>query len=638
MEELYNLSFALAAAAMFICLANICFISVQDRMGKTQNRLFVLLLITVAVNGASNTISAFFSPYRQVSENAVLYSEIARYFYFVFHTALAPLFFFYVSHVCGAVFRSSQKKRYIIYFVVFAITETMAIINPLTKWVYYIDADLQFRRNWGEMLIYLAAAFYLAMSLRYLTSSWSSLTVKRRTGILMFASFSIAGIIIQLIFSKVKVELFAEAIGLTGVMMIVENEDDRLDSETGLYNRKAFIMDLGSYIIHQVHLHALCLRINTPEIITRKRGADSMELVEKKVSEFLETVHEKYNIYRIGRRTFVLLVFEGKNSNVSGLAEKINERFKKPWQLVDNFVLLSSSIIIADIPEQVKSLNEALYMFDYAKTSGENKSIIAGDDLELILRDSAVEKSIAHGLAEGLFEVYYQPIYLNDGKTLYGAEALVRLHDDKMGMLFPDEFIPVAESIGLIDAVDDHVLLDVCRTINEEKLYDNKIGVISINLSVLQFMKPGFVERINGMVEESGVDKKLISFEVTESVSASSYELMNDAINELKQDGFRFAMDDYGTGYSNMKALAAMNLDCIKIDKSILWEAEKSEIGKILLENNIRMIHQLKKKILVEGVETKAQIDLLQSLGVDYLQGFYFSKPVPKAEFLKMLV
>jgi EAL domain-containing protein (putative c-di-GMP-specific phosphodiesterase class I) len=112
---------------------------------------------------------------------------------------------------------------------------------------------------------------------------------------------------------------------------------------------------------------------------------------------------------------------------------------------------------------------------------------------------------------------------------------------------------------------------------------------------------------------------------------------MNSVTNDLKKEGFLFSMDDYGTGYSNMKALASMNLDCIKIDKSILWEAQKSDLGFIILENSIRMIHQMKRDILVEGVETEEQIKLLEPLGVNYLQGFYFSKPVPKDKFLEIV-
>ena len=635
MSDLYYLSFAFSLAAAFICLTNLIFIRVQDNMGKAQNKLFVLMLFVVALNGACNTIIGFLVPYLNDSQEALFVVKAARYLYFVSHTLLAPLFFFYVSYVCGVLLRTSNKLTNIAAGII-VVTELLAITNPLTQWVYYLDENNIFRRNWAEGLIYLAAAFFFAMGLYYLTTTWRALNVKRRMGIIMFASITLVGIVLQLVISELRVEVFAEALGLTGIMMIVENEDDRLDNETGLYNRQAFLMDLESYFINKVSLHAISIRIITPDIISRKRGVDR-ELVEKKVAEFLESVHERYNIYRIGRRTFVLLVFKKSDEETLSLAKTIDARFERPWQLKDALVMLSSSILIADIPRQLNSLNDAVYMFDTAKPHIDtHKSILAGDDINSILRESAIEKSISNGLAEGKFEVFYQPTYTVDGK-LHGAEALVRLHDDELGLIFPDEFIPVAENIGLIDAVDDYVLLDVCNMISSERLFDTTIDCINVNLSVVQFMKPDFVEHVNGIVEQIGVNKKLINFEVTESIYASSYEILSSKIGKLQVDGFLFSMDDYGTGYSNMRALASMDLDCIKIDKSILWEAEKSELGMIILESSIRMIRQMNKAILVEGVETAEQLELLKKLGVYYPQGYYFSKPVPKDKFLEIV-
>ena len=635
MDLYYCLTFTFSLAATLICLSDFCFVKVQNTMGKTQNKFFVILLWIVALNGICTTLSGFYSIYADKSELALYVIDQARYFYFVIHTALAPVFFFYISHVCGVVFRSNSNKKKYIYYSVLIICEALVITNPITNWVYYRDENNVFTRNWGEAVIYLVSACFLFLSFKYLYTSWGALNTKRRSGLLMFLGITLTGIVAQLLNPNLKVELFAEAIGLTGVMMIIENEDDRIDIETGLYNRQAFILDLGGYFANKTHLHAISLRINTPEIISRKSGVANRELAEKKVAEYLETIHKKYNIYKLGRRTFVLVAFGLNDDEAYDIASRIHLRFDKPWQLVDTLVLLESSLLVAKIPEQIENLNDALYMFESFQPD-DNKKILSGSDLDFILRGSAIEKAISNGLADGKFEVYYQPTYSIDGKTLHGAEALVRLHDDEMGMLYPDEFIPVAENIGLIDAIDDFVLMDVCKMIKDENL-DKIVDCINVNLSVIQLMKSGFVEHINGIVEMSGVDKKFINFEVTESISAASYELMNSTINSLKDEGFLFSMDDYGTGYSNMKALASMHLDCIKIDKSILWEAEKSELGYIILENCVRMIHQMNLDILVEGVETEAQIELLRPLGVKYLQGYYFSKPVPKADFLKIV-
>lgn len=636
MDRYSDLTFALSFAAVCICISDLLFVKVQNNMGKTQNKLFIYLLLIVSMNGICSTLSSYYTPYIGIVDIAAQITDRARYVYFIFHTALAPCFFFYILHVCGVVFKSNSNKKRYIYYCIFAVTEILVLTNPFTNWVYFRDETGSFTRNWGEAIIYAVAFLFLVLSFKYLYSSWGALNGKRRIGLLLFASITIIGILVQLLNPSIRVELFAEAIGLTGVMMIIENEDDRIDIETGLYNRRAFIMDTKGYLINKTKMHAICLRIETPEIISRKSGVANREMAEKKVAEYLESIHQKYNIYKLGRRTFLLTAFGKSDDEAYDLASRISLRFDKPWKLIDTMVLLSASLLVAKIPDQLETLNDALYMFESFKPGKGNGNILFGSDLDNILRGSAIEKAISNGLASGKFEVFYQPTYTIDGRKLHGAEALVRLRDDEMGLLFPDEFIPVAENNGLIDAIDDFVLMDVCKTIKEEKL-DEKVDCINVNLSVIQLMRPGFVDHINGLVEMTGVDKSMINFEVTESVSAGSYEIIDGVINDLKKEGFLFSMDDYGTGYSNMKALASMNLDCIKIDKSILWEAEKSELGFIILENCIRMIHQMKLNILVEGVETEDQIKLLEPMGVNYLQGYYFSKPVPKDKFLKIV-
>ncbi len=637
MDRWNDLTFALSFAAVCICVSDLLFVKVQNNMGKTQNKIFMILLCIVAMNGVCNTLTGYYAPYLEIADIAKPITDRARFIYFVFHTALAPMFFFYISHVCGVVFKSNANYKKYIYYFIFGITEILAITNPFTHWIYFRDKETNaFTRNWGEAIIYVAAAIFLVLAFKYIYTAWGALNRKRRIGMLMFSIITIAGIVIQLLDPHIKVELFAEAIGLTGVMMIIENEDDRIDPETGLYNRQAFIMDLQTYLLNKTKVHAVCLRIETPEIISRNSGQANREMAERKVSEYLVSIHQKYNVYKLGRRTFVLMAFGKNDDEAYDLASRIALRFDKPWKLVDTMVLLSSSLLVAKIPEQLDTLNDSLYMFDSFKPGKGAKNILFGDDLNNILRGSAIEKSISNGLAEGKFEVFFQPTYTIDGRKLHGAEALVRLRDDEMGLLFPDEFIPVAENNGLIDAIDDYVLMEVCKTIKEEKL-DEYVDCINVNLSVVQLMKPGFVDHINGIVDMTGVDKSMINFEVTESVSGGSYDVLNNVINDLKKEGFLFSMDDYGTGYSNMKALASMNLDCIKIDKSILWEAEKSELGFIILENCIRMIHQMELNILVEGVETEDQIKLLEPMGVNYLQGYFFSKPVPKDKFLKIV-
>ncbi len=220
---------------------------------------------------------------------------------------------------------------------------------------------------------------------------------------------------------------------------------------------------------------------------------------------------------------------------------------------------------------------------------------------------------------------------------LHGAEALIRLHDPELGNLFPDEFIPIAEQIGLIDEVDDYVLREVCDFIRSGVPKKYGMDCINVNLSVLQCMQPNFADHIAGIVEEYGIDKHMINFEITESIAASDYITLSRVVRTLKKQGFKFSMDDYGTGYSNMQSIFRLDFDIVKIDKSILWSAEKGQLGQIILDSSVRMIRQMRRKILVEGVETEYQLQILRDMGVDYAQGYLFSRPISKRDLIELL-
>ena len=183
----------------------------------------------------------------------------------------------------------------------------------------------------------------------------------------------------------------------------------------------------------------------------------------------------------------------------------------------------------------------------------------------------------------------------------------------------------------------EFVLRDVCKFLASGVPQKFGMESINVNLSVLQCLKKDFAEKIKELVKSYKLSEDLVNFEITESVEPDDYEILSKVMGDLKKAGFHFSMDDYGTGYSNMQSSFSLDFDIVKIDKSILWAAEKNEFGRIVLENSINMIRKMDRKIVVEGVETKEQIEMLKKLKVEYLQGYYFSKPVPKDELIEIL-
>ncbi len=632
-----NTSFDLGVSVseLLICVVNLIYTFIQGRTDKTQNKIFITMLCILSINAVNGIISAVYGSFDYSHAYSIIALSRSNYVYFVTHTALCPMFFYYVSNVSRVSIRFDNLKNYLI-FIPFLITEIMALTNPLTHWVWSFDSNMEFQRESGEIVIYLTALFYYVFGFFILISSWGVISKKRKVALAFFFILVAIGVLVQFIDKNLKVEILSEAVGLTGVMMSVENEEDRIDFGMGFYNRAAFSLDMGGNLRHNRKGYLVVLHINNYDVINRFAGNESSNILSEILSGYLMTLVKRYHIYVLDKDTFVFTLFDKKPKEVDAIVDKLAERLEKPWDYKDYNIQFNSTIMVGTFPYQLKTVSEMLYMIDNPIHSTKENNIFKGNDLDFIMRRQAVENAISRGFANDGFEVYYQPTYHINGK-LHGAEALIRLHDQKMGNLFPDEFIPIAEQNGLVDDIDDFVLDEVCKFLKSGIPQKYGIDNINVNLSVLQCMKPGFVENVNHIVEKHGIKKNHINFEITESIAADDYGILANVIKSLKEDGFLFSMDDYGTGYSNVSAVFSLNLDVVKVDKSLLWGAEKSGLGMIILENTIRMIKQMDKLILVEGVETLDQIELLKKLKVDYLQGFYYSKPIPKDEFVKLI-
>lgn len=627
-----DVSLGISLACMLICITNIVYIMIHGRTDKVQNKLFIVILGILTINAICGLTTAITQHYLMESDQLYAINQNSRYIYFLTHTALCPVFFYYIASVNG-VLTGKGIVRKLLYYVPFILTEVLVFTNPWTNLVWYYDENRIYHRNTLEMTIYAAALYYYIWALIIVIFSWGAMT-KRRRMVLIFLFFLVAsGVLIQLLFKNIKVEVLSEAVGFTGVLMTIENEDDRLYGNTNYYNRGALGTDLKAGLIHNRVMTILVIKVLNPGVVAQMTGSEDANTLPSMVAGYLVTLVPRYHIYVANQETMVVTLYDTPEDKTREMAEMISQRFEQVFHYADRQVPLSTVVLIADLPEQISSVTDAFHMIDNPILEGNEKKILRGEDLDYLIRRSAVESAVSRGLQEGSFEVYYQPTYHID-QSLHGAEALLRMHDKELGNLYPDEFIPVAEQIGMIDSIDDFVLEEVCRFISSGTPAASGMDCINVNLSVIQCMKPDFVEHITGIVEKYGVDKHFINFEITESVAASDYKFLGRVIQSLKKNGFMFSMDDYGTGYSNVAAILSLDFDVVKIDKSILWGAETSELGLIILENTIHMVRQMKKQILVEGVETLAQIELLTKLGVDYLQGFYYSKPIPKQEFI----
>jgi EAL domain-containing protein (putative c-di-GMP-specific phosphodiesterase class I) len=234
-------------------------------------------------------------------------------------------------------------------------------------------------------------------------------------------------------------------------------------------------------------------------------------------------------------------------------------------------------------------------------------------------------------------EVYYQAKIDAQTQEVVGAEALVRWHSSEHGVIFPDDFIHIAESTGLMVELGNIIIDKSIALIQELNNSHNKTLTIAINLSARQFQDSSLVPFVLKTLKKYHIDSSQIEFEITESISMSNLSNTLRILSELKDIGISVAIDDFGTGHSSLSYLKKFPIDVLKIDKSFVDGIIDEEEDRVIAQTIITMAHSLGLKTVAEGVETQEHVNMLQTMECDILQGYFYSKPVPKNKFINFL-
>ena len=619
-------------AAVFLSVSCALYSLLQGRTTKPQNKSFITMLILIALGGLMDMLYTMVHPLAGVSHTLFIWQEAFQLSYFVTHAAMGPLFAIYVMQVNG-MGREKNRLFYVVYLLPFFLVEALVISNPFTHTIYTYDEANVYVRNSGANILYVISFGYILYGIFALLFFWNAVTVKIRRTILYFFILVIIGAALQFLFPDVKLELFAEALAMLGIMLTVEDESDRQDPLTGVYNRRGLELDLDNFIKTKNHFRMISLRFTNQDVIQRVLTTTDFEHLNRDIAEFLSTLVPKYYIYRPDNLSFALL--EMRKTDVDTV-ERLKERFDESWKEGGFEVTLNAAIICARIPEELQTVEEVFRVVDSPVAGTGETQVLRSDEMNTILRRSEVETAIRRAISNRSFQVYYQPIFDASKKKIVTAEALVRLIDPEMGFISPGEFIPIAEADGLVNDVDMIVLEKVCDFEKRHPLQELGLEHIHINLSAYQLMYHNFMEEFTATLQRYGIPSDGINIEITESADITSSDDIRKGLDELKNRDFEISLDDYGTGYSNLSNVLQMNYRNIKLDKSLL-DAASDATNKTMLLETIRMIRKVDINVIQEGVETEEQLELVMEAGCDLIQGFYFSKPLPEDLFLEYL-
>lgn len=416
------------------------------------------------------------------------------------------------------------------------------------------------------------------------------------------------------------------------------------DALTDLPNRRMFQQKLidGMNKANQSDtlLALLLLDLDGFKQVNDSLGHSTGDLLLKEVADRIKNcLYHDDTVARLGGDEFTVILEGIKQVNsIETIAKKILTALNKPFVLKDHTIHISTSIGITVYPVDtqetdtlLKNADQAMYA---AKHIGKNCYQFFTADMQ---KDIETKIQTLHGLRSALqnneFELHYQPIIDLITGQVHKAEALIRWIHPEQGCISPLEFIPVVEESGLIVPIGDWAFNQAALFLKDLQATHHPEFQISINVSPKQFQ---ITSNHQGQPKPFWITKHVshgIIIEITENLVLDLTDGVKSQLNQIREAGIQTAIDDFGTGYSSLAYLKKFQIDYIKIDRSFVSNIEKNDSDKVLCEVIIQMAHKLGFKVVAEGIETQKQLDFLFSLGCDYGQGFYLSKPLPETAF-----
>ncbi|MBB1342367.1 MULTISPECIES: bifunctional diguanylate cyclase/phosphodiesterase [unclassified Pseudoalteromonas] len=414
------------------------------------------------------------------------------------------------------------------------------------------------------------------------------------------------------------------------------------DRTTGLPNRNLFFTDLKKLAKQDSHHALLVFDLDNFKKINDSLGhqlGDS--LLAKLAMRLSKLTREKDVFYRLGGDEFAL-VMSGTNDihTITRMAKQFLAAIATPFKMAGHELVITSSVGIVLFPEDgntpellLKNADTAMY---HAKKKG-NSYLFFNDTMNRqAVKRLQIENLMRFGLKEDHFEVYYQPkMNIRTGKFT-GMEALVRFITPKKGIISPGVFIPIAEETGQIIEIGEVVLHKACRDVKawlDAGLFN---GRVAVNLSAKQFSLPDLTTRIDVILQNHALPSYFLELEITEGTVMDDPQDAIAIMRSLSARGIHLAMDDFGTGYSSLAYLKQFPLNTLKVDKAFIDDMQ-TERGRNMVDSIVTIAHNLDLHVVAEGVEQAEQIAILKELNCETMQGYYYSKPLSRAEFTEFL-
>ena len=530
--------------------------------------------------------------------------------------------------------RSCFRRAVTIIGTLGAALEVLVLFNPWTKWFFSFENNVYVRGPLNKLAFAVVGVeLVMAVVCYYRHKRVVSRAIHR----LMQA---LPPILCFLLFAQLLVPdilLVGIAASLVNLIFFISFQSNRIgqDPLTELPNRHTFYQGLSSRLRTGSRMHLIMVDLLHYEGVNRKYGTPHGDALLYLVARCLDWYAPQYQAFRFGNTRFLLMGTFTDWQDAESCAVSLREQFAAPWEEAGIQCTLEASFAHMITDTGAKDCNRVIEELEYTLSharDAQNGSLVFFDERmrEGYERKLYVLEQIRRALEEEAFEIYYQPVYSCEEGRFTTAESLLRLIDDRGRMISPAEFIPLAESNGLIDEISWMVLKKVCQYLGEHPAFP--LESISINMSIQQLTDRTFLSRVHSCQAQYGVPAEKLRIEITERTITENPALVRAVMAQLTAEGIRFYLDDFGVGYSNLASMISLPFETVKMDASLLTDIEEDGRALDTLRLMVQMLHSAGFSVVAEGIERIGQVECVKALGVDRIQGYYYARPMPQRE------
>lgn len=564
--------------------------------------------------------------------------------YLLSHNLTTPAYVVYIISLADIWHKvRGSKLQSLLLTVPYMVLILGMIINSFTGMIFTVDGGVYTRERLFPLL-YAVAAYYMILGLYYLYNNRKLFSSGKIASITAVVPLTIIAVVIQYIFPDASVEMFVNSLSLLFISMTTQRPEELIEPFTGLRNYNTYADDTKRAFANNKKIRIIMLNISNFQSLQAMTGYDSMKDMLRVIADEMVKADKankcRAELYHIDGGRFRMIINYRRRYRAITCAEELNRALDSNIVFNELSLKLSTHICVVDCPEDIQDF-KALTSFgsifhDNVEDTGAvlyASELFRNKQFDMV---SSIDRIIDAALKKRTFKVFYQPIYSVEKGRFTSAEALLRLVDEDFGFVPPDLFIPAAEKSGAIHKIGDFVLDEVCRFIASDGFKNLGLDYIEINLSVAQCMHGDLADKVLNTLKKYDITSDKINLEITETAVSYGQSIMKNNLDRLSSAGVSFSLDDYGTGYSNMRRVVQLPLKIVKLDKSFVDEQNNPKMW-IMIQNTVRMLKDMDMEIVVEGIEDSDTADQFASLDCDFIQGYYYSRPIPEDEFVDFI-